>query len=294
MPAEIIFPGPDFKCFNTKCPIDGAYLKTSDLKTLYKIIDEKQAEHRDSFLASIFIMDGESQDDFIARSHKLYNCFVTSVSIKGINDEVISGNSEQFFDSPSIPERIKNVTYQTHIVPQAILKYLPSDRIVVSLDFSRPPLLDFSKLPTLPTPNDSYFELVANNESWFASTKAKLEQFFCNRQPAHCWIHREAIYDILLIFIGIPLSIWATWKTSSRFPSINNLHIFISSSIYIYTFIISLTIFRVLFSYARWLFPKVELLSSVTARQSKHRYYLTAIVLSIAASFVWDMLKLLW
>jgi len=148
----------------------------------------------------------------------VYNAFVVSVTITAENGELLTGNREEIFDDINIPTRIRSVFYSTHSVPNAVLKFLPQDRITLFLDFSQPPILDFSRLPTLPTPNESNFEISADSESWFAASKVKLAEFFNERRSGYEWFHRAGVYDVLLFVIGFPLGVGCVpdWKTRHR------------------------------------------------------------------------------
>ena len=61
--------------------------------------------------------------------------------------------------------------------------------------------------------------------------------------------------------------------------------------IYVFVFYLSLIVFRVIFSYARWTFPKVEVSSSVDTYQVGHRVAIVAILLGVGGSIVYDLLK---
>jgi hypothetical protein len=161
----------------------------------------------------------------------------------------------------------------------------------VFLDFTTPPLLDFSRLPTLPTPNESNFEIASDNHSWFAASNAILTEFFATRKTHLNWLHRAAMYDLLLVVLGLPLSIWAVYRLSevlertSRMPSI------ISAAIYIYAFFLSLNVFRVLFAYSRWVFPKVELETHGSFSALRHRNAWLAIMTGLVVAILYEVGK---
>jgi hypothetical protein len=78
----------------------------------------------------------------------------------------------------------------------------------VLLDFSQPPAFDFGTLPSLPASN---FTIAANNESWFTSTRTRLLDFFSVRKTKTDWLHRGFVYDVVLMFPGIPIALWAVY-----------------------------------------------------------------------------------
>lgn len=293
MPQNIV-PSPEsWRNYNATVPIVACLLGKDDLKNLYKIIDEKQREYRDGILNTLYQMENEAQEAFEKRKSDVCSAFVTSVTITGTNDEIVTGNSEKFFDSASVPTFIRSVFYSTQAVPSVVLNHVPLDRITVMLDFSRPPLLDFGRLPTLPTPNDSNYQISANNESWFAATKKKLDAFFYERRTGFNWLHRSAVYDVLLLFLGLPGAIWTSCRLESYFSGISKLPIFLSSIVYVYVFVLSLTCFRILFSYSRWVFPKMEIESAVRASPLRHRSMWGILLVGVLGTILYDVIKAL-
>jgi hypothetical protein len=157
------------------------------------------------------------------------------------------------------------------------------------LDFTAPPLLDFQRLLALPTPNESNYEIVADNQSWFAASKAKLDGFLKERKAPHDWLHRAAIYDVLLFFVGLPLAFWVNYRLNRIVPA--TIPSILSAAVYVYAFFFSLQVYRMLFSYARWVFPKVELDSQRGAPPLRHRVVWLAIMGSLAAALLYDIAK---
>lgn len=70
------------------------------------------------------------------------------------------GSGEHFLASENIPDRILTAFYSTLTGPNLIGIATPPNRITLLLDFSRPTILDFSKLPTTgrASPRPSFFE----------------------------------------------------------------------------------------------------------------------------------------
>ena len=294
--SDLISQSPEeWRNYTVNIPIAACRLGRNDLKALYKIIDDKQKQYRDRFLTVLVQQPSESAEVFSARQQKVKNCFVTSVSITATNGEIVTGNNEEFFNGPNIPSSIRSVFYSTQSVPQAVIQHQPADRITVFLDFSRRPLLDFQRQPTLPTPNESNFQIAANLEPWFTSAKSKLNDFFQERKSGFDWLHRSAVYDVLLFVFGIP---WALWNDHrlSKFVELGNFPAPLSYGTYIYIFLFSLIIFRVLFSYSRWVFPKIEIESIPPLLTSplRHRAVWAAILLAAFGGPAYDLIKLLF
>ncbi len=275
--------------YSTKVPIPAFRIKRDELKRLYQIIHSKQCEYRERVERNLSRTASESEEEFRARKQKVHDAFVSSVTAVGSDGEMFHGNSEEFFDSTTFPEHLRSILISTKSAPKAVLNFTPLCSVVAFLDFSRPPLFDFGRLPTLPTPNESNFEISADNESWFSATKARLSQFFSDRRTSTNWLHRAAVYDILLIFVGIPMAIWLDYRVVSLIDT-SKISPVIIAAVYIYIFLLAITLFRILFSYSRWVFPKVEL-DTELASPLRHRGIWGAIILAMVTSFLYDGLK---
>ncbi len=131
----------------------------------------------------------------------------------------------------------------------------------------------------------------SNNEQWFSAAKFRLTEFFDERKTGYDWLHRPAVYDVLLAVIGLPIAVWMTVRLTSVFKEIDSMSMIPRTLVYIYIFYLTVLLFRLLFSYARWAFPKVEASSNIEAPQIGHRLLLGGIVLSIVGSFAYDVLK---
>ena len=96
------------------------------------------------------------------------------------------------------------------------------------LDFSRPTILDFSKLPTYATENTSNFEIFAASEPWFTTLNTRLTQFFNERRTGFNWLHQQGIYDLFLLTLG-------DYRLSVHIETLTMPTVF-KSGIYVYIF----------------------------------------------------------
>ncbi|MGO9543206.1 MAG: hypothetical protein ACLPPF_00195 [Rhodomicrobium sp.] len=281
----------EWRNYNTVIPVPACRLPRDELKRLYQIIDRKQKELRDRVLAQLEQAAEETEESFAQRAENVRNAFVTVVTIKGFNNEDVTANAENIFEYENLPNRIKSVFYSTKTGPQVFIKFDPQDSLQVFLDFSAPPLLNFHQLPTLATPNGSTVTITATNEQWFSASKQRLTEFFEERRTGYDWLHAPAIYDLLLSIIGLPIAVWASIRIGLSFQYIDKLSPIPRGLFYAYIFYFSLVLFRIIFSYARWAFPKIEMSSNMNSSQLLHRTALGAIVLGIVGSFAYDIIK---
>ena len=64
------------------------------------------------------------------------------------------------------------------------------------------------------------------------------------------------------------------------------------TGLYLYGFVISLNVFRALFAYGKWIFPKVELQLERSA-SGKHRGVWSSIIVGILGKAIYDLFKTL-
>jgi len=286
-------PNETWRNYTKRSPITSCKLGGQDLKRLHRLVNEKQAEVGTRLSSSLSRTAQESREDFDHRVSEVRDAFITTITVTGADGQAVTGHGESFFDSELLPTRIESILFDTSFSPNAILKYTPADRATVFLDFSRPRLLDFNGQPSAPTPNNSNWFVTGATESWATSLSKRLEDFFKERGTALNWLHGPATYDGLLMLVGFPVSLWGAYRLGSLLPLPKGISSSLSAAIYIYLFFVFLNVFRALFSYARWVFPKVDLdLNKSSA--SRHRVTLSVIVLGVIATAVWDGIKIMF
>jgi hypothetical protein len=279
--------------FSTTSPITACRLRRGDMKRLYGLINERQVEYGKTVLDQLAQQPNESPEQFNARKTSVARAFVTTVSVTGANGEVVTGDEEKFLDSINIPEKILTVFYSTVTGPSVVLPgFIQQSKATVLSDFSRPAVLDFTRFPTLPTPNDSNFMVASNSESWFTALNSRLTQFFMERRTRYDWLHRPGIYDLLLFFLAVPLALWIDYRIGS-WKLLQATSRIIQSSVYVYLFFFGLYIYRILFTYSRWVFPKVEIHTDGSSPLG-HRTAWATVMLGIVSGFLWDAIKAMW
>lgn len=287
-------PPPPLRTFTTTAPIKACRLRRDDLARLYRIINDRQIEYGQMFIAQVLAQQpAELPDQFQERRARVTNAFVTTVNVTGPNNEIVTGSGEHFLASENIPDTILTVFYTTIAGPNAVgvTEQFLHNRATLLLDFSRPTILDFTKLPTFATPNNSTFEISASSEAWFTTLNTRITQLFDERRTRFNWLHQPGIYDLLLFIMGLPFTLWIDYRFS---PLIDKLKLpnVLAIGLYVYLFVLGLFIFRGMFTYSRWVFPKIEIQSEASP-PLRHRAVWGAIMFAVFGGAVWDAIKAL-
>lgn len=271
--------------------VSACRLQKGDLKKLYRIMSKWQSEYREQILPILEQQATETEDQFKKRYKRVFDCFAVSVTIATTTGIMITGNSENVLDENELPENIKNILISTRSVPATVLPVVAC-YIDVFLDFTQPPMLEFARMPTLATANETNYSIQADNETWFLAANSDIDQYFKARLTNVDWIHKAGSYDVLLFVFGFPVAIWLTYRAYAAFARFQ-LPTVINIAIYVYAFFVALNLFRMLFYYARWVFPKIELQTSGRSAL-KQRSILAALLLSIIGGAALDAIKALW
>lgn len=263
--------------YSVKSPIGACVLNYEDVKRLFDIIEEKQQEQAQIIIAQLAKQQNEDDNQFVERRTRVIRSLVTTISMTGPNGETVMGNTRSLLDSAAVPERIVQIYFDTSTAPTALLKITPNNRASLLLDFSRPSLVTFGVTPSAPTPNNSNYSIFGDSEPWVTSLAARVREFFIERKTNIGWFHKSGCYDILLVFIGVPAALWGCYRLGSLLPTAK-LPAILITSVYVYLFFLVLNIFRILFSYTRWVFPLVELHNPQASWPQRHRkFWLTTI-----------------
>lgn len=149
-------------------------------------------------------------------------------------------------------------------------------------------------MPNQETPNEANFEVQGYDPTWVNGVFNEITSFIKQRSSTLSGIHNHSVYDVLLWLIGFPLAFWVCFKLSPYIEKIGEgTNTFFKSAVYLYCFVATLFLFRILFHYLRWVCPLVEYRSrgnNIVA----HRVILGAILVGIVSSFFVDIIKALW
>lgn len=233
-----------------------------------------------------------TEDQYEFNVKNLRTGFEIRVTVAGKNGENLWGTIEEVFSSPNFPEEVKSLFVDSASPLKASHNYYVRNEFVIFLDFSKPQILDFTFLPSQETPNGSNIKVSGYDATWVNGVFAELKKFIDTRSSSFSIVHGHSVYDVLVWFLGFPIGFWACYRLSPLIESsFSNYSSFVVNALYLYCFVTSLFLFRFLFHYLRWVCPLVE----YRAKHSKvvaHRVFLSAIAVSVIASFVYDLIRI--
>ena len=220
--------------------------------------------------------------------------FELKVTVQGIDDQRVYGTISDVFNSPRFPDKVKNLYIDSAQYLRDFQNWYPRNRFELLLDFTKPELFNLSLSPSISTPNASHVLVTGLNSDWVNGVYRKVTDFIEQRRTHRQFFHRHSIYDLLLPCGCFPFAFSIAYKFSglinNRFSGI------LQSVVYVYLFYLSLLSFRILFDYARWIFPIVEYKGVTNTGQKdpaqKHRVFLYALFFAVFGNFLYDVIKI--
>lgn len=264
-------------------------------KRLFKILESANEESAKIELDKLKKKDSETNEQFSKVKEDYKKLFKVSIHIYGAKGAFSLTESSSIFDDSSLPVSITKIYFENHSKYKVTLRKNPINTFQINFDFSKPKVFDFNSSPSYATPNNSYIDVLGENESWVTSTFTRVKESLADYKNNHGWLHVNNIYDLFLWFLFIPLSFRLLYIINrSLSPHFAQFSAFFKVACYLYFFIITINIFRIIFNYTRWIFPNIEF-DHVSKRGAEfHRYVLGVILLGIVITFICDIVKLIF
>ena len=261
-----------------------------NLQKLLQILQERCSTAADIELEH-FEQINQTNEAYEEDKKILKESFQLKVLVDGTDGQQLYGSVSEIFDSPNFPDELQSILVNSDTTLRLSYNYYPRDSLKLFLDFSKPQVLNFSLLPSQATPNESNISVTGYDSTWVHGVFNEFNTFV-NKYPSQfTWIHKHSVYDLLVWVIGLPLSFWIVYRLSDILNKLfSNFSVFVQSASYVYVFIATLIGFRLLFHYARWVWPLVEY-CSIKNKALKHRIALGVISLTIVSTFIYDLVK---
>jgi len=217
--------------------------------------------------------------------------FVLRLTIHGDGDKEFYGTVSEVFDSPDFPEDVTSFYVDTSNYLKAFSNYYVSNSFEILLDFKRPEIFNLSIQPSEKTKNNSYIKVDGYDPSWVNGLFSELTQFFEKKKTNFKFFHGQAVYDLLVWLVGIPVAFWIIGKVTPTIEQIvSEWSSLTANSLYVFVFLLFIFGFRMIFHYARWIWPPVEYVNPDN-KNIKHRIVLSTLTLSVLGAFIYDIIK---
>lgn len=276
-----------------KMNVSSLSLDKDDLRKFCDILQER-ANSAAEIEVGLFQQNEQTNEQYQTNKQTLRESFQLKVTISGKEGEELWGSIEEVFGSANFPEQVKSLYVDSESTLRHVHNYYPHNSFKIFMDFNKPKIFDLSLLPSHSTPNESNIEVQGYDATWVNGVFSELKKFIDNRSSTLSIVHSHSVYDILLWLLGFPLSFWVCSRLSNHIEAVfGNTNAFATSALYLYAFVATLFIFRVLFHYLRWVCPLVEFRSKDN-KMLAHRALLSVLSIGWFGQFAYDIAKWLF
>ncbi len=231
-------------------------LKPADLRRIFRLLEQKALEAADRQVATLTLQPGQTpaQLDELTTSVRAALALVVRLQT---NSEWINGTTIDLLNDEQLPDSIVRVEFDSAFLYRARFNGLvPNNLFTVTLDLFRTKVLDGSNPPTQ---NASVANIAGLDATWANALYDELVGFFRQGRTKRGWLHLLRSYDVLVILVGFPLSFDIVYHLDRLMQRVAALPEALSVALYVYAVLLVLLLFRLLFNYARWAFPKFEI-----------------------------------
>jgi len=265
-------------------------LDKEELKKFCDILQER-ANSAAEIEIGLFEKREQTDEQYKANQETLRNSFELKITISGKNGEELWGTIEEVFNSVNFPIEVKSLYIDSESTLRHVHNYYPHNSFKIFIDFNKPKIFDLSLMPSHSTPNESNIEVKGYDPTWVNGVYSEIKKYINERSSSFSIVHVHSIYDILLWVLGLPASFWVCSKLSTHIETVfSQENTFATNALYVYAFIATLFVFRVLFHYLRWVCPLVEYRSKENIMLA-HRAVLAILCIGWFGQFVYDIAK---
>ena len=270
--------------------ISSLSLDKDELRRFCNILQQR-ADSAAEIEVGLFQQNDQTNEQFEKNKETLKDSFELRITISGKDGEELWGSIDEVFGSANFPDQVKSFFVDSETTLRYTHNYYPHNSFKIFLDFTKPNILDLSFMPSQGTPNESNVEVKGYDATWVNGVFSELKKFIDNRSSTLSIVHNHSVYDVLLWVIGFPLSFWICSKLSIQIEGAFGVsNRFITSALYLYAFVGTLFVFRVLFHYLRWVCPLVEYRNKGN-RMLAHRALFAVLTVGWLGQFLYDAAK---
>jgi len=204
--------------------------------------------------------------------------------------EWINGITVDLLADEQLPDGIVRIEFDSAFLYRSRFNNLvPNNFFNVAIDLARTNVLDMNATPVQ---NTSTANTLGLDATWANGVHEEVVAFFRQRRSRRGWLHLVRSYDLLVILIGFPLSFDIVYHLDRLIRRAVVLPEALSVALYVYAVLLVLMMFRVLFNYARWAFPKLEIEAPRQHVAVGHRFAISTLAVMVLGALVKAALKL--
>ena len=264
-------------------------LKPNDLRRIFRLLEQKALEAADRQVATLTLQPGQTQAQLDELRAAVRASLALVVRLQ-TGSEWINGTTMDLLNDEQLPDGIVRIEFDSSFLYRTRFNNLvPNNTFTIVLDLSRPNVLDMS---TPPTQNASIANISGLDAMWANALHDELVAFFQQGRTNRGWLHVTRSYDALLFLVGFPLSFDIVYHLSRLTKEAAPIPQALSVALYVYIVLLVLFLFRILFNYATWAFPKLEIDAPRQHSGAAHRVAISTLSLIILGALVKAALRL--
>jgi hypothetical protein len=279
-----------YKGTNRHLVIPACLLTPNDLRRLYRLLEQKAKEAADRQVTAMTLLAGQTQAQFDQSKMSVRESLSLTLRLQTKSGSWVGGHSIDPLEDEQLLDGITKIEFDScFLFRLRFNNATPNNTFLVVIDLVRPGVLDFGADPMQ---NASLATISGVDVTWANGLYAELESFFEQSTTRRGWLHLRQSYTVLLILFGLPLSFEVVYHLDRMMRRKAALPEALSVAVYVYVVLVVVFLFRIIFNYGRWVFPKVELDAPRQHVGVRHRVAISALVLMVIGALVKAALRL--
>ena len=281
--------GPAYQGLSRSVRVPACVLSVEDLRRLFVDLDACTREVTAAQIDGLQVPPGTAPADFARLKQEAKAEAGLTMSVNRRNGEQIILHTAAAISSEVLPPALLKITFDSAPRFNMQLKYDPSNRFCLVLDFREPAGVIGYDPWTYPTPNESSFVIIGNDQTWVAGVSDMVLSFLKARKRSRRWLHGPVAFTLANWLVGFPAAFWLVYRLDGLTQHVvAGLPTALRGGVYIYAFLTLLLVFRILMYVLRWLFPIIELEGS---RSKAVRTGVSAVMLGLLTALIYDVAK---
>jgi hypothetical protein len=219
---------------------------------------------------------------------------LNSVSIvaRGTSGEQVVTIDPDVLNRELLPKPLLFITFEIGLYHRLMLNGGEApNRVLVNFDFSKPAIFDLSNPSGSPTPNNSSIKVTGTDSIWVSGVYEKVLSTV-REGKATSWLHLSHVYDVLFAVLGLPVALASAAVLSEWIAGSLTGKTAYKIGVFAFALYAALMIFRLAFSFTRWLLPYIEFAPMPQPRYRRLRAIFATMILgilgSLGAAAIWQ------